>query len=114
MSTMARKLIIVPKDKQAEHDLDYDKASPEQLIEIRLTSDELYELDKAGVFDYMNEVSNAMIDDFESAEITIKEHLLQIFNSKIFDTPIHTEKLKQIRSLFQEALDRNTGVYFYF
>ncbi|BAP33181.1 uncharacterized protein CHSO_4144 [Chryseobacterium sp. StRB126] len=33
------KLIIVPKDKEAETALDYDLATPEQVIELNLTNE---------------------------------------------------------------------------
>jgi hypothetical protein len=110
----ARKLIVVPKDKQAEADLDYNRASPEQLIEIRLTDVEFNALDAAGVFNSMNEITDAMIDEFESAEITREELLKQVLTSAVFDLSDTNDKLKLIRNLFQEAIERGTGVYFFF
>lgn len=111
---IARKTITVPKDKQAEIDLDYDKASSEQIFEVKLTDEEFNELSAAGVFNMMNDLTNAMIDEFESAEITAKEDLQKVLVSDIFEKQIKNEKLNQIKILFEEAIKRDTGVYFYF
>lgn len=108
------RLITVPKDKDAEHALDYDEATAEQLIEIELNPTEFRELWLAGVFDVMNELTNAMIDDYEDAEIVKREELESVLNSDVFTRNVATDKLAQIKVLFQEALDRGTGVYFFF
>lgn len=111
---VTRKTITVPKDKQAEVDLDYDKASPEQIFEVKLTDEEFNELNAAGVFDLMNDLTSALIDEFESAEITIKEDLQKVLASDIFERQIKNERLNQIKVLFEEAIKRDTGVYFFF
>lgn len=108
------RLMTVPKDKDAEHALDYNEATPEQLIEIELNPTEYRELYRAGVFDAMNEMTNAMIDDYEDAEIVKKEELERVLNSDVFAKNVTTDKLAQIKVLFQEALERGTGVYFFF
>lgn len=108
------RLMTVPKDKEAEHALDYNEATPDQLIEIELTPTEYGELYWAGVFDAMNELTNAMIDDYEDAEIVKREELERVLNSDIFSKNVANDKLAQIKILFQEALERGTGVYFFF
>ena len=108
------RLITVPKDKAAEHALDYNEAERDQLIEIEINPTEFEELDDAGVFDAMNEITDAMIDDYEDAEIVKKEELERVLNSDIFSKSVTTDKLAQIKLLFQEALERGTGVYLFF
>jgi molecular chaperone DnaK (HSP70) len=110
----ARKFITVPKDKAAEEALNYAEATEDQLIEVRLTDAEFDELWQAGVFDTMNEITEAMIDYFESAEIVEREELEKVLESDAFDKHAVVDKLAQIKVLFQEALDRGTGVYFFF
>lgn len=110
----ARKFITVPRDKEAEKALDYGEATDDQLIEVRLTDSEFDELWRAGVFDIMNEITEAMIDYFESAEIVEKEKLEKVLESDAFDKNAVVDKLAQIKVLFQEALERGTGVYFFF
>lgn len=112
---MARtRLMSVPKDKAAEHALDYDEAEPNQLIEIEMNETEFEALYAAGVFDAINEMTDAMIRDYEDAEIVKREELELVLNSDVFSKPVATDKLAQIKVLFQEALERGTGVYFFF
>ncbi|WP_149695813.1 hypothetical protein [Chitinophaga sp. CF418] len=111
---VARKTVTVPKDKDAENALDYDEATPDQLLEVLLTDEEFDELWAAGVFDIMNEITGAMIDYFESAEIVEKEKLEKVLESDAFTKDAVVDKLAQIKVLFEEALERGTGVYFFF
>ncbi|SHN16860.1 hypothetical protein [Chitinophaga sp. CF418] len=111
---MRTRLIEVPKDKEAEYALDYDEATPGQLIRIFLTSPEFVELWNVGFFDVLNEMTLAMIDDFEDAEIIKKEDLENVLNSDLFNMPVSNDILDRLKVLFQEALERGTGVYFFF
>jgi hypothetical protein len=108
------KFLTVPKNKDAEHALDYAQATADQCIEVSMTDAEYHELWAAKIFNMMNELTDAMIDDFESAEIVDPEKLRKVLNSDIFDRKVNTDKLQQIKRLFEEALERGTGVYFYF
>lgn len=111
---MKSRYIAVPKDKDAEIDLDYGRATSEQLFEIHMTPSEYEELEEKGVFDHINEIADAMIRDYEDDAITEKEKLEQVLGSDVFDQHVSTDKLLLLKTLFQEALQRNTGVYFYF
>ncbi|ACU61600.1 hypothetical protein [Chitinophaga pinensis] len=106
--------IIVPKDREADILLDTDEATPEQLIIISFDNAEFKELWDAGIFHLINEMTNSLIDVYEDDAIREKYKLQLVLDSKIFDIPVATDKLKQIKNLFQEALQRDTGVYFYF
>ncbi|QHS58576.1 hypothetical protein [Chitinophaga agri] len=111
---MKTRIITVPIDKEAQYELDYDRAEPHQLIEIMIDQSEFKELDSAGVFDRINEIADAMIDDYEDDGIVEKEKLQKVLASDVFDIPVTTNKLKELKSLFIEALQRGTGVFFYF
>lgn len=111
---MMKRLIEVPKDKEAEHALDYNEATADQLIRVHLTNSEFIELCDNGFFDTLNEMTDAMIDDFEDAEIVKKEDLEMILSSEVFNLPVSNDILHRLRLLFQEALERGTGVYFFF
>lgn len=111
---MSSKIMIVPKDIDAENALDYDEATPEQLIKLEFAESEFKELWNVGFFDALNEMTWAMIDDFESAEIIKKEDLEEVLGSDVFDIPVSNDILVRIKYLFQEALERGTGVYFFF
>lgn len=111
---MSSKTMTVPKDKEATKALERDEATPEQLIELEFIESEFNELWKVGFFDALNEMTGAMIDDFESAEIIKKEDLEEVLTSNVFDIPVSNDILVRIKHLFQEALERGTGVYFFF
>lgn len=112
-SMKVRKCIKVPKDKIAERALSYGDATPDQLLEVYIADDEFDELWEAGVFTTMNEITGAMIDYFESAKIVERKQLEQVLTIA-FKNGILIDKLDRIKVLFQEALNRGTGVYFFF
>lgn len=111
---MKSRYIAVPKDKDAEVALDYARALPEQLFEIYMTPAEYEELDNNGVFDAINICGDAMIRDYEDDAITDLHKIQEVLNSDVFDRPVSTNKLSELKVLFKEALQRQTGVYFYF
>ncbi|SDF47414.1 hypothetical protein [Chitinophaga filiformis] len=111
---MSSKVMTVPRDRDAESALDYDEATPDQLIEVSFTDDEFKELWRIGFFDALNDMTFAMIDDFESAQIVEKENLEKVLNSDVFNMPVSNDILDRLKVLFQEALERGTGVYFFF
>lgn len=104
------KLIIVPKDKDAEVALDYDWATQEQIIELSLTDEEFERLWSEGIFTLINRISNANIDDFEDEHIT---DLNSISNSyiELKNTPHGTE---DIIKMFELAINYKTSIHFYF
>ncbi|MBW8687011.1 hypothetical protein [Chitinophaga rhizophila] len=108
--------IVVPKDKDAEILLDNNEALPHQLLEVVFEQNDIdfSELWHAGVFKEMNRIAGCIIDVYEDDGITDKEKLQEIIASEIFGTKVKTDKLSQIKMLFIEALQRETGVYFYF
>lgn len=106
--------IIVPKDKEADVLLDYDEASSDQLLTLYFDNAEFKELWDAGVFSAINEIAESMIDVYEDDGITDRYKLQQVINSDIFNKKLSTNKLDQIKVLFEEALKRETGIYFYF
>lgn len=115
---MSYRIVIVPKDKNAGYALDYNEATKDQLIEFVLEEDKMHLLFKAGVFELINNIGNIIIDDYEDDHIAGKEKLqkvrmaLEVFNQK---TDIVVKPLvKKLVSLFEEAIKRDTGVYFYF
>lgn len=104
------KIIIVPINKKAELKLDYDTASPNELIEIRLNESEFNNLWKKGVFHLINETCNSMIDDYEDETIT---DLSLIENTYHQLNKIHPES-KDIINIFHITLELKTSIHFYF
>ncbi len=114
-----RKWIIVPIDKHAERALDYDKASSEELIELGLSEEELDFLYQEGIIDLINQHGNALVDDFEEDEITDTQSLRKVTAALVqqAESLRGSSKYRLIQdliTLFSEALNRDTGVYFFF
>lgn len=110
---MKSRTIVVPKDKDAQNALNYNEATEEQLIEVSLHEEEFISLLNAGFFESINRVAAVNIDDYEDECIVEHQKLVAVSNSKLFTGNL-SEKVKQIKALFDEAIKRDTGVYFYF
>ncbi|MFX1705970.1 hypothetical protein PV783_18530 [Chitinophaga sp. CC14] len=110
---MKNKTIVVPKNKDAEIALDYDRATPEQLIEMTLDETMFKELWEAGIFDRINNIAGVNIDIYEDEYIAEIEKLEKVLASDIFTANL-IDSVKRIKSLFEEAVKRETGIYFYF
>lgn len=110
---MKNKIIIVPKNNEARILLNYDRTTPEQLIEVVLNEAEFKKLWDTGFFGSINSIADVNIDDYEDESIEEKEKLEKVLASNIFSSNV-SNKINQIKSLFEEALKRGTGIYFYF
>ena len=115
---MKKRFIIVPKDKNAEKALDYDNATESQLITFELNERDFLNLFNSKVFNDINSINFVAISDFEDESITNKKSMsdtIEFFQSRLFsyDNNLRQHILK-IVSLFEEAIERETGVYFYF
>lgn len=112
------KTICVPKNKEGESALNFDEATPQQLIELNLPDTQFYSLWGQGFFDEINNLSGSAIDDFEDEKIYEKHKLERVFNSKIFDGKTPDKELNdiinKIKNLFYEAISRDTSIHFYF
>jgi hypothetical protein len=115
---MRTRVITVPKDKKAEEALDFDIATEEQLIELALSEEEFYFLDRSGVIDLINSEGNTIVDDFEADSVTGTENLskvIEALSSKEFaGNSSQLQVVQSVLTLFKEAFHRNTGVYFFF
>ena len=113
-----QRTIIVPKDKNAENLLDFDNAKLEQLLELQLDESNFEKLHKEGIFDLINKISKTNIDDYENESIQDKDKIKKVIDELTVKENFVSTELKEnvieIRKLFQEALERGVGVYFYF
>jgi hypothetical protein len=107
------KLVAVPKTQEALRQLALDQAASSSLIEWVLTDLEFAELWQSGVFTKINGACGTMIDDFEA------EHIVNIEELRHCAAVVSALKslspaLGQLDVLVQEALQRKTGIFFYF
>ena len=113
---MRQRVITVPKDKIAEKALDFEEATKEQLIELSITEEEFLFLYQNGIIELINQEGETNIDDFEDDSVTGKENLSKVIkalNLRV-DLNVYDELIQNVSNLFNEAIDRDTGVYFYF
>lgn len=110
------KFILVPLDKKAEIDLDFDEAKDYQLIKLILSDNEFDNLYTEGLFNLINQVGNTNIDEFENDSVcgleNLKAVILALNEFKLISK--HKEILFKLSYMFNEAFRRNTSVHFYF
>ncbi|ULT24968.1 hypothetical protein KUH03_39865 [Sphingobacterium sp. E70] len=114
---MKSRYIVTPKDKATVELLDYNKAADDDLIEFVLTEEQFNVLNCHNVFSGLNEILGCDIDDFEDESITDGTQLemgLNYLNAIIVNDEGARKLLEKLIYLFQEAISRKTGVYFYF
>lgn len=115
---MKQRLIIVPKNSVSEQLLLHNKAIKNQLFELYLNEKEFNTLYKKGFFKLINQIALTNIDDYEDdclqGEEKIRNVLEVIKSEKDFFDPNFNNIVEQIIIIFGEALNRGTGVYFYF
>lgn len=104
------KIIIVPKNKEAEIALDYDKANPDQLVELNLENDEFEKLWNTNIFALINKVANSNIDDFEDEHITD----LNLIRLSLNELKKISNSAEEINKMFELALLYETSIHFYF
>jgi hypothetical protein len=111
---MNNKLIIVPKNKNAQTALDFDKADKEQLIELTIDEIDFLFLFENGIIDLINFNGNSNIDDYEDDVVSGKENLYNVIIAIESTSTYENIIVKKILYLFKEAYNRDTSVYFYF
>ena len=112
---MRKRSISVPKTEKDMIDLDYDKATDYQLIEIVLIENEFIFFHHQGHIKEINKITGCLIDDFEDesiCEINKLELVIHYLKSvQLYDS---TGFLRVLSFLFSEAIKRKTGVFFFF
>lgn len=110
---MTSRTIVVPKDVAAQHALNYDEATSEQLIELALEESAFKTLWEAGFFQRVNAIAGVNIDVYEDECIEDPQQLKNVLESDVF-TENSSIQVKEIKSLFELAIKFGTGIYFYF
>lgn len=112
------KIITVPNDAAAMVALDYNEASDDQLIQMRLEDRPFYAIWESGFFDSLNNMAKVNIDNYEDDGIVDVEVLKEVVGSGLFEMELVdrglNKLLQEMKGLFQEAIVRGTGVFFFF
>lgn len=110
--------ITVPKGPAAMVALNYDQATPDQLLEIVLTDSQFEALWRSKVFALINKIAHVNIDMAEDEAITDMLIMQKVLSSDIFLQDFGSgdvnRLVQEIKFLFEQALGFGTGVFFYF
>ena len=104
------KTISVPKTEEAQTLLDYDECPNELLLEIQLSQEEFDILWHAKFFAVINSTCDALIDDYESEEITDLRNIeLAIIKIRGISWPENSVYLvEKVLDLFVKAKELKT------
>lgn len=115
---MRERVVIVPKNLQAEIELDSDEASDSQLFALPIVEEDFHFLCQSGIIDIINISGEANIDDFEDDSVRGTKNLKKVIKAltDLDNSEINEQQqilIGHLVRLFTEGLKRNTGVYFY-
>ena len=113
-----RRVLIVPKTKDAEFALDYEEATEDQLDTLTITKKYYQDFWASGLLDLMNLLSpQSLIEDYEDACINdpalMQTILAALKNKKGYSYTLAPELTDAFIVFFEKAIVQKTGVYFY-
>ena len=110
------KVISVPLSVDAMNRLDFNEVQPGDVEEIELDRSHYVFAFESGLFDALNDRLGIMIDDYEDESIKdiqkLKLGLEIIENTKI--NIEYAPFFEELERLFKLALEKQTGVFFFF
>ncbi|ENG7682464.1 MULTISPECIES: hypothetical protein [Providencia] len=109
------KTITVPLSKEAMHRLDYNESIDGDLLELELSDNELHILNKVNLFETINYKLGLNIDGYEDEslhDMNKIKNLNEILTSMINKENEHI--INSILELSNAALNKKTGIFFYF
>ncbi|MGK4002234.1 hypothetical protein WMF31_06395 [Sorangium sp. So ce1036] len=113
-----RRVVVVPKDKGSQGALDTDSADSCDLLEYCLSDAEFGVLREQGLLDAINESGQCNVDDYEDDAIVerrLLENVMDRLNEFHDVTGGEAAGLLRVLKFFVlEAIERDTGVFFYF
>lgn len=109
------KTITVPLSKEAMHRLDYNESIDGDLLELELSDNQLHILNKVNLFEEVNYKLGLNIDDYEDESLHDMNKIKNL--NKILTSMINKENehiINSILELSNVALNKKTGIFFYF
>ena len=107
------KVICVPLSKGAMKRLDTDSCTDNDLREVSIGEEEYDRLWNSGIFDQLNAKLDILIDDYEDEIITFEK--LELAIEIVREHPQgESDWFRPMRELMEVALERKTGLYFFF
>ncbi|WP_140182420.1 hypothetical protein [Providencia stuartii] len=109
------KTITVPLSKEAMHRLDYNESTDDDLLELELSDNQLHILNKVNLFEEINYKLGLNIDDYEDESLHDMNKIKNL--NEILRSMINKENeyiINSILELSNAALNKKTGIFFYF
>ena len=110
------KIISVPLSVDAMNRLDFNEVQPGDVREIELDRSQYEFAFESGLFDALNDQLGIMIDDYEDESIKdiqkLKLGVEIIGNAKI--NIKYASCFDELEQLFKLALEKQTGIFFFF
>lgn len=108
------KSIIVPLDKEALQRLDLDQCRPGDLEELTLSAEQCAALCRSDLLPRLNRALGILIDDYEDASIQGQAALATALSILTRTATAQDELIHTLIALNRLALERDTGLFFYF
>jgi len=110
------KIISVPLSDDALHRLGCNESESGDLNEIELDDAQFQLLWQSGLFDEFNDKLGVLIDDYEDESVTDIEKLKEAFCIANAYRGIHSGEsvFQTISELVSVAIEKRTGIFFYF
>lgn len=109
-----RKWIVVPTSKEALQRLDLDQCLPGDLEELALSAEQWTALSRSDLLPSLNRALGTLIDDYEDASIQGRGALITALSILTQAATAEDELIHKLIALNQLALERDTGLFFYF
>ncbi|MFB0701725.1 hypothetical protein [Pseudomonas protegens] len=109
-----RKWIVVPTSKDAQQRLDLDQCLPGDLEELALSPEQWAALSRSDLLPSLNRALGTLIDDYEDASIQGQAALATALSILTRAATAQDQLLPKLIALNRLALERDTGLFFYF
>ncbi|MFS1290636.1 MULTISPECIES: hypothetical protein [Pseudomonas] len=109
-----RRWIVVPTSQGAMQRLDLDQCLPGDLEELALSPEQWASLWRSDLLPSLNRALGTLIDDYEDASIQGQADLATALAILTQTATAGDELIHRLIALNRLALERDTGLYFYF
>ena len=109
-----QKWIVVPTSKAAMQRLDLDQCLPGDLEELALSPEQWALLSRSDLLPSLNRALGSLIDDYEDASIQGQAALATALSILTRTATAEDELIHRLIALNRLALERDTGLFFYF
>lgn len=108
------KWVVVPTSKEAMQRLDLDQCRPGDLEQLTLSAEQWAALSGSDLLPSLNRALGTLIDDYEDASIQGQAALVTALSILTRAATAQAPLIHKLIALNRLALERDTGLFFYF